>query len=291
MRGGLRVLLGGLSRNRRPDIVKHNVRLCCTKCVLTLRTRLANRVLRGAPVMRIMTTKALLVCESIGRSCAGIPVSLQGQGPSTVGAYYHAEESQVDDVAPRGRRRPQSAETDWLITSTQPGGPIDARLIPSHEGHIAKVIFEGSERTPPILECRTRKKSLEATIRLQDMSNELYGVLTATPLGRLPYIMHQHIDSALITAFVERWQPVTNTFHMPWGEMTIMLHDVQRILGIGIEGSLPAEPSDGEWKLALAGLLGEPMSKLRRNGYFTKGSINVCEIMHMCHRSQCLDIS
>ena len=45
-----------------------------------------------------------------------------------------------------------------------------------------------------------------------------------------------------------------------------MLHDVQRILRIGIEGSLPAEPTDGEWKLALAGLFGEPMSELRRKG-------------------------
>ena len=54
-----------------------------------------------------------------------------------------------------------------------------------------------------------------------------------------------------------------------------MLHDVQRILGIGINGSLPAEPADGDWKLALAGLFGEPMSELRRKGYFTSGSINV----------------
>ena len=69
-----------------------------------------------------------------------------------------------------------------------------------------------------------------------------------------------------------------------------MLHDMQRILGIGIEGSLPAEPADGEWKLALAGLFEEPMSELRRKGYFTNGSINVGEIMHMCHRSQALEI-
>ena len=41
--------------------------------------------------------------------------------------------------------------------------------------------------------------------------------------------------------------------------MTIMLHDVQRVLGIGINGSLPDEPADGDWKLALAGLFGEPM--------------------------------
>ena len=58
------------------------------------------------------------------------------------------------------------------------------------------------------------------------MSDELYGILPATPLGRLPYVMHQHIDRALISA-LERWQPDTNTFHMPRGEMTIMLHDVQ----------------------------------------------------------------
>ena len=58
------------------------------------------------------------------------------------------------------------------------------------------------------------------------MSDALYNVLPAIALGRLPYIMHQHIDNALILAFVERWQPDTNTFHMPRGEMVIMLHDV-----------------------------------------------------------------
>ena len=118
------------------------------------------------------------------------------------------------------------------------------------------------------------------------MSDELYGVLPATPLGRLAHIMHQHNDSALITAFVERWQPDTNTFHMPWGKMTIMLHDVQRILGVSIEGSLSAVPTEGDWKLALAGLFSEPMFELRRKGYFTSGTINFSEVMHMCRRSQ-----
>ncbi|XP_057518350.1 protein MAINTENANCE OF MERISTEMS-like [Amaranthus tricolor] len=101
--------------------------------------------------------------------------------------------------------------------------------------------------------------------------------------------MQQYIDSALTSAFVERWQPDTNTFHKPWGEMTIMLHDVQHILGIGVEGSLPAEPADGEWKLAIAGLFGEPMSELRRKGIFISGCINVVEVMHLCHRSQAME--
>ena len=69
----------------------------------------------------------------------------------------------------------------------------------------------------------------------------------------------------------------------------IMLHNVQRILVIGIEGSLPDEPADGEWKLALAGLFGEHMSELRRKRYFTSGCINIDEVMHMCHRSQAME--
>ena len=115
---------------------------------------------------------------------------------------------------------------------------------------------------------------MEAIIALRDMTDELYDVLPATPLSRLPYIMHQHIDCALISAFVERWQSDTNTFHMPWGKMTIMLHDVQRILGIAIEGSLPAEPFVVEWQVGITNLFGEPMSELRCRGAFTGGCVN-----------------
>lgn len=42
----------------------------------------------------------------------------------------------------------------------------------------------------------------------------------------------QRPNHALLTAFLERWSPETNSFHMPWGEMTITLHDVSQILGM-----------------------------------------------------------
>ena len=86
----------------------------------------------------------------------------------------------------------------------QPEGPTNTRLILSYGGHITKVIFDGSKRTPPVLECRSRKKSLEAIIGLRDITNALYDVLLATSLGHLSYVMHQHIDCALISAFLER---------------------------------------------------------------------------------------
>lgn len=47
--------------------------------------------------------------------------------------------------------------------------------------------------------------------------------------------MHYHVHNELIEAFVERWQPETNSFHMPWGEMSITLHNVFLILGIRID--------------------------------------------------------
>ncbi|XP_020686692.1 serine/threonine-protein phosphatase 7 long form homolog [Dendrobium catenatum] len=44
------------------------------------------------------------------------------------------------------------------------------------------------------------------------------------------------LDHHLITALVERWCPQTNTFHLPVGEMTITLQDVQIILGVRTDG-------------------------------------------------------
>ena len=58
-----------------------------------------------------------------------------------------------------------------------------------------------------------------------------------------------------------------------------MLHDVQPIMGIGIDGSLPAEPSEGEWQVGITNFFEEPMSELRRKGIFTSACVNVAEVM------------
>ncbi|KAH9302206.1 hypothetical protein KI387_013789, partial [Taxus chinensis] len=39
-----------------------------------------------------------------------------------------------------------------------------------------------------------------------------------------------------MVALIERWDPATNVFHLPTGEMTITLEDVYRILQLPIEG-------------------------------------------------------
>ncbi|RWR85184.1 serine/threonine-protein phosphatase 7 long form [Cinnamomum micranthum f. kanehirae] len=58
--------------------------------------------------------------------------------------------------------------------------------------------------------------------------------------GLAPLTMHlsyRHIDCALVSAYVERWQPETNTLHLPFGEMTITLDEVSAILGISVVGT------------------------------------------------------
>ena len=52
----------------------------------------------------------------------------------------------------------------------------------------------------------------------------------------------QYVDPALVEAFVERWYPETNTFHLPWGEMTITLHDVALLTGLNIDGDSVVHP-------------------------------------------------
>ncbi|KAK9166870.1 hypothetical protein Scep_002061 [Stephania cephalantha] len=45
-------------------------------------------------------------------------------------------------------------------------------------------------------------------------------------------------NKELISAFVERWQPETNTFHLPFGEMSISLEDVSFLLKIPVTGKV-----------------------------------------------------
>ncbi|XP_026378464.1 protein MAIN-LIKE 1-like [Papaver somniferum] len=56
--------------------------------------------------------------------------------------------------------------------------------------------------------------------------------------GFYPLIKYDNdkIDRALINAFCERWYPETNTYHLPFGEMTPTLEDVERITGLPSKG-------------------------------------------------------
>ena len=55
-------------------------------------------------------------------------------------------------------------------------------------------------------------------------------------LSSLIIASYRSVSKILVSCFLEKWQPETNTFHMPFGEMSIGLDDVATILGIPVTG-------------------------------------------------------
>ncbi|KAH1115173.1 hypothetical protein J1N35_008551 [Gossypium stocksii] len=46
------------------------------------------------------------------------------------------------------------------------------------------------------------------------------------------------LDPKFISVFIERWRPKTHIFHLPCGECTITLKDMQLQKGLSMDGSV-----------------------------------------------------
>ena len=57
-------------------------------------------------------------------------------------------------------------------------------------------------------------------------------------LDGLLRVLDIDLNHALITMLVERWQPEMHSFHLPHGEMTIILQDMEVIMGVPVDGLL-----------------------------------------------------
>ena len=69
----------------------------------------------------------------------------------------------------------------------------------------------------------------------------------------------REINHCLILALVERWRPETHMFHLPHGEMSITLQDVEVIFGLSIDGEVLVGPTavvDGNWRQMCEEFLG-----------------------------------
>ncbi|RYQ84854.1 hypothetical protein Ahy_B10g104351 [Arachis hypogaea] len=70
-----------------------------------------------------------------------------------------------------------------------------------------------------------------------DTFNEVAAMtLVLTGFQHVSRVGEMRGHSALLSALVERWRPETHTFHLPVGEVTVMLEDVSYILGLPING-------------------------------------------------------
>ena len=119
------------------------------------------------------------------------------------------------------------------------GGPDDDSVIPSFMGHIASRMIGDVPFVRGLLRCHNRS-SVMATLRdwYGRMRPTAVALVDGTGLAHLRFSLFYHLDAPLLCTFIERWQPDTNSFHLSFGEMTVMLHDVYWILRIPITGQL-----------------------------------------------------
>ncbi|MFQ6637604.1 hypothetical protein Gotur_013440 [Gossypium turneri] len=65
------------------------------------------------------------------------------------------------------------------------------------------------------------------------------------------------LDPKLVSALIERWRPETHKFHLPCGEFTITLEDVNLQLGLPMDGyAVTRSVQSGDWGAVCYELLG-----------------------------------
>ena len=73
-------------------------------------------------------------------------------------------------------------------------------------------------------------------------------IIKGVDLEGLLRTLGRETNHGLITALVERWRLKTHTFHMPHGEVTITLQDVEVLFGLPFNGKAVVGSTEKFWK-------------------------------------------
>ncbi|KAL5146561.1 Cleavage stimulation factor subunit 50 [Glycine soja] len=113
-----------------------------------------------------------------------------------------------------------------------PGEPRDPSVLTEYADHVAASIWSGQERPELKLSSHGRKvHNLGRPVpAIEDM-------VVGTGLSPLIACSIDTDDRGLISSFIERWHRETSSFHLPVGEVSIMLDNVASLLHLPIIGA------------------------------------------------------
>lgn len=64
---------------------------------------------------------------------------------------------------------------------------------------------------------------------------------------QLSFLKRVQLDHALLNALVERWLRETQTFHLRFGEIMVLLKDVAILTGLRVHGAPVTGPTNCNW--------------------------------------------
>ncbi|KAI3891169.1 hypothetical protein MKW98_007474, partial [Papaver atlanticum] len=112
-----------------------------------------------------------------------------------------------------------------------PGKPVDPHLLCYYGDHI-----NSRKNQRPLLKLHQHQDMVKLMWPIDKECIKIQEYVQNS--GFYPLIKYGHvkIDRTLINAFCERWYPETNTYHLPFGEMSPTTEDVERITGLPSKG-------------------------------------------------------
>ncbi|XP_070020104.1 serine/threonine-protein phosphatase 7 long form homolog [Nicotiana sylvestris] len=119
-------------------------------------------------------------------------------------------------------------------------GLVSDELLVLQGDHRFAYVWEGELLVQPL---RARRvDDLWDFMRGRDFHPRVVQRLWDTGFYRIFEIGRLQLDWSLIMALIERWRPETHTFHLPIGEATITLQDVEVLYGMPVDGLPVALP-------------------------------------------------
>ncbi|XP_070019724.1 serine/threonine-protein phosphatase 7 long form homolog [Nicotiana sylvestris] len=119
-------------------------------------------------------------------------------------------------------------------------GPAENQLLVLQGDHRSSFVWEGQLSMQPLRP--RRPDDLWEFIGEHPFHARVVARLQATGFYTIFELGRMQLDWSLIMALVERWRPETHTFHLPTGEDTITLEDVQVLYGLRVDGQAVALP-------------------------------------------------